>query len=887
MALRWFSVRHEGAVLPQGRQKPEVYFQFLAGTGGTGAFYLKHPDGVRRPFQVGQVPVGNGQVSFKTSRLVNSQSGLPLRMFVDLPTLAPVAGATTSFLDFLSISRTPQLAQTLPTLHRTTGVHIMRSAVLPAAFHTVVYTPKRTEDLVPVSPLVTESDIGGYLMAHGPADLVGYDGKTISPGIHILYNLSLSYAPAEGYNVADTGEIAPVTTLHTYDPLDKVTPLYATLVKDTYYIVEKHEPTSGRHYRLSRLVVSTGRYTKGPILPFTPLGINYTENDDTIAVVLLGFSAAGSYDNLYQVNPETGEAAVLVPVAPNDPLNPFKRQGLFFLGHDPSSSLNQFAVLDTPYLDLSSNVELDASGNWFARTTSPNPSTYYALTAERAVAPREGLPVPEEVPLPNIVPGDSPPPGIPRRLFPDRPRGTRDLPTAVTKWIPYYGPFTAKTFNTWMNILVGGNGRIRGLRAIPNSTNTQISIEVGAGGGAFICNGVGVWYPSTAVISSVPVPGGGPPYALTAYTENETDLTPVTFAVESYDPVALSGKAILAYTDSSGFDWTQAPALGLQELAAAAATKQFTAEEEALLISRDGPIDVADVLHRHRVPMGKAAFEKLTNHDYDIVPHPPKATPPVSADELHTHDNLLTDFEIEALTARGGVTSADSQHTHDQLPTAVQYASLLGGPNADASAFHTHLELKQAHGLVVNPAATKIYVPQNIGTGKAYVNAAASTFTGSFALILGESVGGAGINRIVGIRYKEYTRFLHSVLTSGIGGGTPGLPANEIIENFDANSMRGITSPIQFNETFTWRGIDIRIEVPETGAVPFAGASVERPMGDFFTAHGIIAKEVDRVGTPAVETVMQEGYASWAGPRFNVVLDDRYPGGAYLTISLS
>lgn len=859
MTLKWFSVRQEGAVLPLGRTKPEFYFRFTGGSGGVGAFSRRDPGSLAlRPYHVGQVPIGDGLVKYRAS-LSNSQSGLPLRFDVD------------GGLDFLSIGRTPYNAQDFPTLIRTNGVHITHTAALPVAFGTVVFSQ-------------VGGGLGSYLMASGPTAQLDHTGATISPGIHRFTVDALQRSPAEGFGNPEFGEFAPLETLFTYPEGSQLTPLHAVLVKDTYYLIERDDSTTPVSYRLSRFVLSKKTYTAGPILPVTPLGINYSESEDPSFLVLLGFTTAGTADNLYRVDPDTGEVFLLVPVAVNDPLDPFKRQGLFFLGRDPSSSLDQFIVLDTAYRGLTPDVEQTAEGDWFVRRSLASPTSYLALTAEREVLTREGSAAPEEADLPTLPNGDPPPNGYPRGMFPPPPRGTRDLPTAITKWTPYYGPFTAKTFNTWMHILFGRNGRIRGMIATPNPGNTQLTIEVGDEGGAVMINGIGVFWPAGTVLPSVPIVGG-PPYALTAYTPNELPATPVTFQVEPYVPAALASKAILKYSDSTGFNWTDTPALGLGELSDAANTKQFTDEEEALLVSRDGPIDVADTLHRHRVPIPKAVFEAVFNHDYDKVPHPPKATPPAFADQYHSHVNIMTDFEIEANTARGGITSADSQHTHATLPTAAAHAAVFGGPLADANEYHRHPQ--QAHGVVANPGADKKYVPQNVGTGVGLLNAAASTFTGSLSLILGESVLGSGVNRIIGVRYKEGALFMHSTLTAPIGGFAGGLDAVEVTELFGPDNPSGVLDLVPFNEIFTWRGIEMRVVIPEVNATPFVLETTNRPLGDFFTFHGIIAVSIDRAGTPATETAMEERFMSRAAPRYAIVLDDRYPGGAYLTMTLS
>lgn len=857
MTLKWFSVRQEGAVLPLGRTKPEFYFRFTGGVGGVGAFMRRDPGGSLRPYQIGQVPLGNGLVQYRAA-LNNTQSGLPLRF------------DETDGLDFLSIGRTPFNALDFPTLIRTNGIHVTNTAALAASFGTVILS-------------TLGGGRGSYLMASGPAAQVDHTGAAIPAGIHRLTVADFEFAPPQGYGDATNGEFAPLETLFSYPEGSLITPLHAVLVKNIYYLVERDDAKVPATYRLSTFGVSKKNYKAGPTLPVTPLGINHSESDGP-ALTLLAFATAGVSDNLYQVDPATGAVQLLVPVAVNDPLDPFKRQGLFYLGRDPSSSLDQFVVQDTAYLGLTPDVEQNADGNWFVRRALTSPTSYLALTAERGVTSRDGSSIPDEQALPTIPPGDPPPNGYPKGLFPPHPRGSRDLPTSISKWIPYYGPFTSKTFNTWMQILFGRNGRIRGMSATPNAGNTQLTIEVGDDGGALMIDGIGVFFPASTVIPPVAIVGG-PPYALTAYTPDENIASPVTFTVEPYIPAALTSKAILKYSDSTGFNWTDTPALGLGELSDAANTKQFTDEEEALLISRDGPIDVADTLHRHRVPIPKEVFEAIFNHDYDKVPHPPKATPPVDATRFHTHDGSMSDFEAEALTARGGITAADSQHTHGTLPTSAGHAAVFGGPLSDANDFHTHPE--QGHGVIANPNASKKYVPQNIGTGVGLLDANLSTFTGSLSLVLGESTLGSGVNRIVGIRYKEFALFMHAVVTSAIGGGPSGSPAVEITETFGPDNPSGVLGFVPFNTIFSWRGIAMRVTVPDTGAVPFTLPTTNRPLGDFFSYHGIIATTVDRAGTPATEVPMQERFVSKAAPRWVVVLDDRFPDGAYLSIGLS
>lgn len=859
MALKWFSTRQEGAVLPMGRAKPEFYFRFLdRGSGGVGAFLRKMPDGSLQTYQVGVVAVGDGRVR-QRALLSNSQSGLPLRF------------DETTGLDFLSIGKTPQLAQAFPTLVRTDGVHVTRQAALAAVFGTVAHTRGR-------------SGAGGYLMATAAATKAA-DGTDIPAGINYLSVVNLGRAPAAGYFSEELGEFAPLENRFTYPEGSQLVPLFGVVVKDTYYLVERDDSSTPPSYRLSSFVISKGTYRAGPILPVTPLGLAYSEAEGSASLVLLGFRTAGTTDNLYRLDPVTGEVSQLTVVGVNDPLEPFKRQGVYFLGRDPSSSLDQFSVLETSYLNLAPDVEQTANGDWFVRRALPNPTNYAAITTQLEITSRDGQAVPDEPLLPVLPPGDPPPNGFPRSVFPAPPKGTRDLPVAVTKWVPFYGPFTAETFHTWAHIIFGRNGRIRGMRAIPNASNTQVAIEVGDDGGALFINGIVCFFPSTHVISPVPIVGG-PPYALTAFTANALAGSPITFAVESYNPAALTSKAILAVTDSSGFEWAPTPALGQGEISDAANTKQFTPEEERLLVARDGPIDVADSLHRHRIPIPKEVFEAIFGHDYDKVPHPPKGTPPALADRYHTHEGILNDFELEALTPRGGITSADSMHTHDTLPSPEEFAAVFGGPNADASALHTHLDMLQAHGLVANPRAAKKYVPQNVGTGQGRLNAAASVFTGSLSLILGESVVGSGVNRIIGIRYKEFALFMHSTLTAAIGGGTPGLPLVEQTELFGPDNPSGILDLVQFNEIFTWRGIEMQVVVPEAGGTPFVLGTPTRPKGDFFTFHGIQAATLDKVGSPAVETPMEEGLMCRAAPRYVIVLDERYPGGAFLAMGM-
>lgn len=858
MTLRWFSVRQEGAVLPLGRTKPEIYFRFTGGVGGVGAFSRRDPGGALRPYHVGQVPIGDGTVKYRAT-LTNSQSGLPLRF-------DEVVG-----LDFLSIGRTPFNAQEFPTLIRTNGVRITQTAALPVAFGTVVFSK-------------VGGGLGSYLMASGPAGQVDHTGAVIPAGIHRLTIEAFENTPAQGFGNAENGEFAPLETLFSYPEGVSVTPLHAVLVKDIYYLIERDDTTTPVSYRLSSFSVSKRTYKAGPVLPVTPLGISYSEAEEPGSLVLLGFATAGTSDNLYRVDPATGEALLLVPVAVNDPLEPFKRQGLFFLGRDPSSSLDQFVTPDSAYIGLTPEVEQTAEGDWFVRRSVASPTGYLVLTAEREVLTRDGSPSPEEPTLPVIPPGDPPPNGYPRGMFPPPPKGSRDLPTAVSKWVPYYGPFTEATFSTLMHILFGRNGRIRGMIATPNAGNTQLTIEAGDEGGALIINGHEVFYPAGSVIAPVPIVGG-PPYALTAYTPNALPSSPVTFAVEPFVPAALTSKAVLKYSDSTGFNWTDTPALGLGELADAANTKQFTPEEEALLISRDGPIDVADTLHRHRVPVPKQAFEDIFNYDYDKVPHPPKATPPTFADNYHAHSGSMTDFEAECLTARGGITSADPQHTHDTLPTSAAHAAVFGGPASDANLYHRHP--RQGHGVIANPNADKEYVPQNVGTGVGLLNAAQSSFTGSLSLVLGESTLGGGVNRIIGVRYKEFALFMHSTISAPIGGGVGGLDLVEVTETFGPDNPSGVLDFVPFNTLFTWRGIEMRVTVPDVNVVPFVLPTTNRPLGDFFTFHGVIAVSIDRAGTPATETMMEERFMCRAAPRWAIVLDDRYPGGAYLTLTLS
>lgn len=457
---------------------------------------------------------------------------------------------------------------------------------------------------------------------------------------------------------------------------------------------------------------------------------------------------------------------------------------------------------------------------------------------------------------------------------------------ANTKHIEHDGAYTSTTFNLARSIEWGANGRLRGLVATPNAANTQVTPTTP---GAFILSGIVVQI--NDAVSPVAV-AGTPPYALTATTASDVGSDPITFAVESYTTGLELTKAVLAITDGTGFNWSPTVPLGIKEIADLANTNQLTTEELNLLTAREGTIDDASILHTHRgIIRDQVVFETLTNLDFNKLPHVPLGRAPVSADELHTHDNILTDAEIDALTARGGIQPADTEHTHAFLPSAEGYAAVFGGPTSDASDFHTHPI--GAHGNVINPRPTLIYVPQNTGSGEATLDATDSTFTGSIALRLGASLQGGPIDSVIGIRYKEFARFFYSNVTSAIGTNTVvGVPVAEQTETFAPGNTSGVVAPIPFGQEFTWRGIKIKVTIPQFGAIPFVGPTANDSTGDFFSYHGIVAAATPLPGFPgcpvtpvaeSVTNVMQERLLSRAPLRLVPVLDERFPEGGFFS----
>lgn len=458
---------------------------------------------------------------------------------------------------------------------------------------------------------------------------------------------------------------------------------------------------------------------------------------------------------------------------------------------------------------------------------------------------------------------------------------------ANTKHIEHNAPWLSSHFNTKTSIEWGANGRLRGLEAVPNAANTFVTPNLGA----FILGGIVVKI-DTAVAA---VPVSGPlPRCLTAFTPDDDNSSAITFTVEFYDPVSLAGKAILS-VNASGNEWVSTTPLGIKEIADLATTKQLSEEELRLLTAQDGNIDAADTLHTHRgVIRDKVVFETLTGLDFDKLPHVPKGRPPVSADQLHTHNNIPTDAQFDAVFGRGGVQSADEEHTHDNLPTDEAFAATFSGPEVSASAWHTHDY--HAHGNVIAQRPIIWYAPQNTGTGIAYIDATAGTFTGSLALILGSSITGGSIDRIVGIRYKEFTRFLYQNQTAAIGTNqVVGQPVTEVTELFAPGNPSGVVSKVPFNQEFTWRGIRFLIEVPTIGARPFVPPSVTDSTGDFFTFHGVVATTTtipgfpgcpvgDQIGGAIGKTKMHERLLSFLPLRLVPVPDERFPEGGYFTL---
>jgi hypothetical protein len=194
------------------------------------------------------------------------------------------------------------------------------------------------------------------------------------------------------------------------------------------------------------------------------------------------------------------------------------------------------------------------------------------------------------------------------------------------------------------------------------------------------------------------------------------------------------------------------------------------------------------------------------------------------------------------------------------------------------------------------------YAPQNRGNAEATINAQTSAFTGSLSLILGEAVTGGGLTpsngRIVGIKYKAFSRFMFDTITSNIGGNPDvGSPAVEVVELFNSTNPSGVTAAVPFNQEFTWRGIKFKVSTPAVGYIPLVLPSNNDPEGDFFTWHAVVATTslLDPDGQPCAclpsgiisgaaangDVIMHERMLSRFGIRLIPVLDGRVDEGGF------